>query len=68
MTEKTSLTPEERIKAAYLHIVRGIAQHDVAVAFGVNQGRIAEAVAAIALAAENPKGVRRIVDADAAQD
>jgi hypothetical protein len=44
---KTALTPAERIKCAYLHLVRGIAQHDLAVAFEVNMGRVNEAVIAI---------------------
>lgn len=44
---KAALTPHERIKAAYLHYVRGIDQHDIAVAFEVNPGRINEACRAI---------------------
>lgn len=42
---KASLTPEEKLRAAYLHLIRGIAQHVLADVFDVNAGRIAEAVA-----------------------
>ncbi len=41
---KRSLTPQEKIKAAYLHEVRGIQQSDIAVAFEVNIGRVNEAL------------------------
>ena len=41
------LTPRERLKAAFLYEIEGIAQHTLAVAFEVNQGRIAEAVAQV---------------------
>ena len=55
--QKTSLTPEEKIKAAYLYEVRGIEQHLLADVFGVNAGRIADAVktvrAAVGMDAEN---------------
>lgn len=44
---KTALTPQEKIKAAYLHYVRGINQHDIAVAFEVNPGRVNEACKAV---------------------
>lgn len=54
MSAKGALTFEERIIAAYLHFVKGIEQNDIAVAFRVNPGRVAEAVNAIKLAAENP--------------
>ena len=51
---KTALTIEERIKCAYLHFVRGLSQQDLATAFEVNQGRVAEACLAIKAAAEEP--------------
>jgi DNA-directed RNA polymerase specialized sigma24 family protein len=41
---KTALTPVEKIKAAYLHLVRGVTQQDIAVAFEVNSGRVNEAI------------------------
>lgn len=44
---KTSLTPEEKIKAAYLHMIRGWDQQDIAIAFEVNIGRVNEAVSKI---------------------
>ncbi|WP_063685603.1 hypothetical protein [Bradyrhizobium stylosanthis] len=46
---KTSLTFEEKIKAAYLYFYKGIDQHTIAeIAFdGVNQGRINEACVAV---------------------
>lgn len=65
MSEKTALTPEERIKAAYLHIVRGVSQQDIAVAFEVNSGRVAEAIMAQRMAAEDPLGTRRAVEDEA---
>lgn len=44
---KTSLTPEEKLKAAYLYEVRGVEQHLLADIFGVNAGRIADAVKSV---------------------
>jgi DNA-directed RNA polymerase specialized sigma24 family protein len=41
---KTALTPTEQLKAAYLHLVEGHPQHTLAQVFGVNQGRVNEAV------------------------
>lgn len=41
---KAALTPEEKLKAAYFYLVRGVDQHTLADLFGVNGGRIAEAV------------------------
>jgi len=54
---KTSLTPREKIKAAYAYEIMGIAQHDIAALFEVNQGRVADAIKAILHAAgyEQPK-------------
>jgi len=50
-TPKTDLTPEEKILAAYLYECRGVAQQVLADVFGVNQGRINEALTAIRRAA-----------------
>jgi hypothetical protein len=55
-----NLTPHERIKAAYLVEVRGVSVQDVAIAFNVNMGRVSEAVAAVTLAAADPRLVRRL--------
>jgi hypothetical protein len=52
---KTALTPKERIKCAYLHIIRGVPVQDLAIAYEVNTGRISEAISAIEKAIENPK-------------
>jgi DNA-binding transcriptional regulator LsrR (DeoR family) len=51
MSKKTSLTLDERITAAYLHYVQGIEQHVIAIAMGVNMGRVNEACLAIKRAA-----------------
>jgi hypothetical protein len=42
---KTNLSPQERLKAAYAHEVLGVDQHVIAALYGVNPGRVAEAVA-----------------------
>lgn len=44
---KAHLTPEEKLKSAYFHLLRGIAQNVLADLFDVNPGRVAEAVDAI---------------------
>ena len=44
---KTDLEPEEKLSAAYWHLIGGIAQHDIAALYHVNQGRVAEAVAEV---------------------
>ena len=49
---KTALTPNEKIKVAYFHLSRGVAQHLLADMFEVNAGRIAEAVEAVRKAVE----------------
>lgn len=41
---KGALTPEEKLKAAAAHDLLGVAQHHLAFIFGVNQGRINEAI------------------------
>jgi hypothetical protein len=51
---KGSLTFAERITAAYLHYVQYVDQQVIATAYGVNQGRVAEACKAIKRAAEMP--------------
>ena len=63
---KKALTPQERIKCAYLHLLRGVPQQDLAVAFEVNGGRVNEAVKAILKAAQDPKKFVNGDDADTA--
>lgn len=46
-TEKTSLEPLEKLKAAYAHEIHGVSQHAIASLYGVNQGRIADAIASV---------------------
>jgi hypothetical protein len=52
---KSALTPAEKIKVAAAHDVFGIDQHALAFIFGVNQGRIAEAINEIHKAAGFPQ-------------
>ena len=47
MSRKTALTFDERITAAYLHYVQGVEQHVIAMAMGVNMGRVNEACVAV---------------------
>jgi len=42
---KASLTPNEKLRVAAGYDLMGIDQHKLAFLFGVNQGRIAEAIA-----------------------
>jgi hypothetical protein len=51
---KKALTKQERIKCAYLHLIRNVPAQDLAIAFEVNIGRISEAIAAIEKAIDNP--------------
>lgn len=62
MQEKTDLTVEERIIVAYLHHIRGVEQQDLAAAYNVNSGRISEACTALAMAAQNPKTMRKAME------
>jgi hypothetical protein len=55
MSERTVLTPEERLRVAAAHHCSGIAQHELAFVLGINSGRIAEATMALWMAAQNPK-------------
>lgn len=47
MAIKTALTFEEKVTAAYLHHAQGVDQHVIAMAMGVNMGRVNEACLAI---------------------
>jgi hypothetical protein len=53
---KTALTPEEKVKCGFLYLVRGIAQQDLAAAFSVNSGRVAEAIDNVRIAVDWPAG------------
>jgi len=53
---RAALTPEERLTAAYSHIILGIDQQHVAMLMAVNMGRVNEAIQAIRIAMEDPKG------------
>lgn len=64
---KKALTPMERIKCAYLHLIRKVPIQDLAIAFEVNNGRVSEAVAAIQSAAENPRPLFESRDEEAAE-
>jgi ParB-like chromosome segregation protein Spo0J len=68
MANKGALTPVERVKAAYLRLVRGTEINDLAVAYEVNPGRVTEAITAIKLAADDPIGVRAAVEGSARSD
>jgi hypothetical protein len=41
---KTVLTPQEKLRAACAYLLDGIDQHKIAFIYGVNQGRVAEAI------------------------
>jgi hypothetical protein len=44
---KTELAPKEKLKVAYFHLLRGVAQQTLADMFDVNSGRVAEAVSEV---------------------
>lgn len=44
---KTSLDPIEKLKAAYAYEVLGVEQHVIAALYGINAGRVAEAIAEV---------------------
>jgi hypothetical protein len=49
---QSSLTFEQKITAAWAYHVKGVDQHTLAAIYGVNQGRVAEACKAVAIAIE----------------
>jgi hypothetical protein len=51
---KAALSAEEKLRVAYGHLILGIDQHDLTALFGINPGRIAEAIKAVAIAVEWP--------------
>ena len=60
---KAYLTPEEKLKVAYFHMLRGVAQHVLADMFDVNPARVNDAVASARLTFgfdERDKQIKRI--------
>lgn len=55
MTNKSDLTHDEKLRAAYAYLINNVPQHHIAALYGVNQGRISEAVALVAKALGYPK-------------
>jgi hypothetical protein len=58
---KAYLTPPEKLKAAYFHLIRGIAQNVLADMFDVNPGRVAAAVDDVRMALEWERPKPKIV-------
>ena len=56
---KTHLTPDEKLRAAHAHIINGVDQHVIASLFGVNAGRVNEAIMAIRAAVADGEAVVR---------
>jgi hypothetical protein len=56
---KTALTAQEKLRIAVAVLIDGVPQHVVAALFGVNSGRIAEAVATIRKALEEDSEERQ---------
>ena len=54
MASKTALTFEEKVTAAWMHHVHGVDQHIIAMAMGVNMGRVNEACVAVRKALDSP--------------
>jgi hypothetical protein len=50
MQTKVNLEPMEKLKAAYMHDVLGVDQHIIAAFFGINSGRVNEAIRDVRLA------------------
>lgn len=55
--EKASLTPREKLKVAYAHLIFGVSQHALAGLFEVNPGRVSEAIMEIKAVVEWGKEV-----------
>lgn len=55
---KASLTPQEKLTCAYFHLLRGLAQQDLADLYGVNSARVNDAIMDVRAVLEWPgKGV-----------
>jgi len=46
-TPPTAFTPEEKLRVAFAHICLGVDQHTLSAMYGINPGRVAEAVNAV---------------------
>lgn len=69
MTIKSDLTHDEKLRAAYAYLINGVAQHHIAALYGVNQGRVSEAVAMTAKALGFPdKRLRAPMPKDVADE
>jgi len=51
---KANLTHDEKLRAAYAHLINDVPQHHIAALYGVNQGRVSEAVAMVSKAVGFP--------------
>jgi hypothetical protein len=51
---KNNLTHDEKLRAAYAYLINDVPQHHIAALYGVNQGRISEAVAMVSKAVGFP--------------
>jgi len=49
----TSLAPVEKVRVAFAHICLGVDQHTLASMYGINPGRVSEAVKAVREAVKN---------------
>jgi peptide subunit release factor RF-3 len=58
---KKSLTPEEVLMVAHGAITYGISQHHIAGMYGVDSGRVAEAVVAMRWAMENHRDIYKSI-------
>jgi hypothetical protein len=45
---KGNLTHDEKLRAAYAYLINEVPQHHIAALYGVNQGRVSEAVSLVA--------------------
>lgn len=64
MQVKANLEPLEKLKAAYMHDVLGVDQHIISAFFGINSGRVNEAIRdvrqAIGLTRNPPTSHRKV--------
>lgn len=51
---KGNLTHDEKLRAAYAHLINDVPQHHIAALYGVNQGRVSEAVTLVSKALNFP--------------
>jgi len=56
---KTQLTPDEKLRAAHAHLILGVDQTIIAMLFGVNLGRVNEAVMEVRKSVHNVEPVKR---------